>query len=300
MKIPTLVLSLFCGLLQPLVAQFTVINEDFSSATDSTYGVDGNVLWAKNSGVRVNLAGGALVLTGSSTTTVQTQALVRFGATSLATGEVLTLTFDYAVSSLTSGALRIGLFDSHGTAIPANGTAGVDALVIDTDVGYFGWSGYLLQISPGGQGPTTATRFFSRIEDAVIPSGGNIGKSVLLTNVGATYYTAIGGNDTVASLPTSGTAQIGISRISDTEVGLDFWIEGTSLYTVVLTSAIEGDLVFDTLGLNLQGGGSNSGTWTIDNVNMTLAPIPEPSSTALLFGGLALVAGVILHRRSRA
>lgn len=297
MKRYLLSLGLACSLIQPLTAQLTLIDENFNTSTNSTYGISGDVLWAKNSGTRVNNTGGALVLTGSSTSTVNTQALVRFDSTSLAAGSSLTLTFNYSLSSVTSGALRIGLFDSHGAAIPSSGTAGVDALVTDTATGYIGWNGYVLQMSPAGQGPDTATRYFERLADAVIPTGGNAGKAVLLTNIAATYYTMVGSNATVDSLSLTGTAQLVITRLSDTEVGLDFSIEGAPNYTVSTLTTYSGDLSFDTLGFNLQGGGNSSGAWTIDNVVLTTAAIPEPGTTALLFGGLALAAGILVHRR---
>jgi len=127
-------------------------------------------------------------------------------------------------------------------------------------------------------------------------SGGNTASGVTL-NVGTTYFIVVGfSNSAVAN---GDSASIWINPSSDQFGGSPLAATAT---TVVGSSTAS----ISAITINHTSGASNTPTFLIDELrvgqswaDVTPSGVPEPSSVALLAGGLILGATTVMRRRSR-
>jgi len=258
------------------VAKAQIINDTFSTNPANP----NDVGWYSSAGTVTTFNGssGALQFTQGDTT-ANVSVFKQFSQTTLAVGESLRLTFDYTAFasqpiSVSNSHFRIGLFDTSNT-FTSNQAAS-------------SWSttneGYTMGIGAGTTGATS--NFFYRTGNAGIVST-------------TSPSTALGAADTLnvtnfALVPVN--VEFTITRLSATEIQLAGKFVQNSITTTFTTKNVTatGNYVdtFDTLFIGY-GSSANGRGFTIDNVNLTV--VPEPSSYALLLGGLGLL--VLLRRR---
>lgn len=259
-------------------AHAQLINDNFNTAPS-----DPNTLsWYRASGTvsAFTAASGALQFTSSDATS-NISIFKQFNQTTLAVGETLTLTFTFTAfasqpATTSNNHLRIGLFDTADT-FSANQAVSP-------------WStsneGYSMAI--GGGSNTATSNFFYRASNAS-----------LVTTTGAT---ALGTADTLTqfnySLSTDVTFSITRTAASTIVLKGSYDQNGTksSFTDKTITATANYVDTFDTLyigyGLNVNGRG-----FTIDNVNLSVSGIPEPSTFGTLAGLVAL--GFCATRRRR-
>jgi hypothetical protein len=193
-----------------------------------------------------------------------------FTETTLADGQTMTFSFDWTQDTTSSGIIRVGLYDRSAAAIGADGwnnpTGGT-------------FSGYYTFVRDNGGGNNTA-----REETGIFATGTGtlIGGTDLATNA-TVYDLGTATYNVTFSLTRTGTS-IASSFLIMEGATERFNVSGTD------TSGIY--TVFDTAAIRIAGG-----TGTLDNLSLTLSPVPEPSTYALL--GMGLVGVVVAARRRR-
>ena len=161
------------------------------------------------------------------------------------------------------------------------------------------------------------------ISDSIAWINGPISAGLgLLTAQQGTYFLDL--TDTQLSSPFGGVAQA-LSTVTNANYVLKFWL-GTSKFYNPLTGASslvsiagnnitvsstvttlpnsweEKTIAFTALGpttLLAFTGIAGQDYIGLDNINIEIVPIPEPSSFAMLFAGLAAVGAVVLRRRKQ-
>ncbi len=205
---------------------------------------------------------------------------------SLLDGDSITLTFNFAFSEIAAvdAGLRFGLFNSGGTRY-ASGFSSATQLFSNAAVFGAGGAtiGYFTEANPGAASGVSNLRVRNAFGAATPFSGGG----ALGTTNPAAYLGLVANTSYTASLTIT---RSGLSSIVSSTV---------NGFTVGGTVASGGQLSFDTISI-FTGGAAvpASSAFTIDNVNVTVTPVPEPSTYAAAIG--ALLVGVMVLRRRRA
>ncbi len=263
-----------------------LLNDTFSDNERATQSLTGSAEWAfSNSGASntnssLSAATGALVYTS---TTSSAQSATAYFTTAgspvtLADGQTITLTFDFSLSSIVNvdQGLRFGIFNSNGTRF-ASGFSGT--MQPFSNVGVNGpTTGYLAYVNPGATSGTSTYSVREEFTGGATPFSstlavGTNNTAAYLGLVADTTYSAIfsitrSGADAVLSSTINGITQSG----TDVGASAGFSYDEISIFTASTTVPA-------------------SGTFTLDNVNVTV--IPEP--TAAMLGALGTLA--LLRRR---
>lgn len=210
-----------------------------------------------------------------------------------------TITYPSGAASGNSG-LRFGLYNlfgdtntAYGTSYPG-GTAGSNP-VGDTAQGYF------VGTNPGGTGAAWSQ------------GSNNLSKDLGNGAVTGQYSAVNGGNGVLNVAGTSFASNATFGSTSQT-VSLTLTKTATG---ILVTGSVAGEtfsatdtgangtgnngLVYTTFDTFFFGNGTASGAWTMDNllIETTGTVIPEPSTAALISGGIALAGGVLGRRLLR-
>ena len=271
--IPLSKITLLAALVAPVVASATTIVSDSFTDLGYTDGTDASdVAWfTYYTGAAPTLSvatdatlGGGPALVMNSGSGMFKGAAANFTSQTLAVGDTLTLAFDFRLSETpanNSAGLRFGLANQATTGSAATGT------------------GYYIGLGTG----TSSGAAFS----------GDTGSDSFTSGLGVTPITTNSPGSFSLADQLKHTLSFSVTR---TLAGYDliFSADGGSSYTASdsgsgITNA------FNTIVL-VQGGVATD--FVLDNVNVTLTSVPEPSSYGLLGAG-ALAACAFVRRRSK-
>jgi hypothetical protein len=265
-----------------------LLNDTFSDNERATQSLTGSAEWAFSNSGALNTNASSSASTGAmvytATTSSAQSATAYFAASgspvSLADGESITLTFDFSFSSIVNvdQGLRFGIFNSNGTRF-ASGFSGTLQPFSNASVNG-PTTGYLAYVNPGATSGTSTYSVREEFTGGATPfsSTGTVGTNNTAAYLGLsanTTYSAVfsitrSGANAVLSSTINGVTQSG----TDTGASAGFSYDEISIFT--------GSAVVPT-----------SGTFTIDNVNVTV--IPEPS--AAMLGALGVI-GLLRRRRN--
>lgn len=297
---PTLAALAFAAVLASAShAQTTLVSDSFDSVSLNGSGtaqtlVSGAYTYYQhaNSALYSSSTNGALSFAGTN----NSQGRISFSTVTLANvNDYITVSFNvtYAAgaTSQTSG-LRFGLYNTLGDINTAYGTNGGANTIGDTAQGYYAAT------NPGGTG-------------AAWSAGSNNLSKDLGNGATTTQYSSINGGNGVmnvagqsfASAVTFGSVTQSVSlTLTKTAAGIlvSANVAGESFSATDTGANGSGNngIVYTTYDTFFFGNGTASGAWTMDNLVITTnaGMIPEPSATAALLGGLALVGACVLRR----
>ena len=257
--------------------QFT--DGDRTSVTQDSNGTYTSLSWAnRRGGTSIGMQDGGIFVQSTSSATGQIiAAQFTNNAATLSKGQQLNVSFDLAITQLPT-AFRFGVYDSNGAANSV-GTSGspADGFVFHTRMS------------------TTSTYF--RYEQHIGTNNINLISTVdtilgQSTAPGETsFFSAVGTYNFAASIIYSDDNtydfSIKVTNLDDNSVLTGSWSQ--------IFSEANFATSFDTFALMVDG---TTGQAVFDNlqIGVSAAPIPEPSTYAAIFGGLALL-GVMARRR---
>jgi hypothetical protein len=264
-----------------------LLNDNFSDGERLTQNLPSSAHWYSG-GLSNNVSAGsdALVFSGdiggSTPGSIHGGGLAYFTAAgspfSLSIGQTMTLSFDYSYAQIdsTDWHLEFGLFNSGGSRVATDNSSFNNSI-------FNAYSGY---VAAGILGPDTSGLGRYKIAER------NLTANNLLSTLS---YTILGSN-----VKQTGGASAGI--IYNASLSL-YYADATHM---ILTSVIGGqtlvqtdttglDTSFDTVGIFAPG---TPGTFTFDDVNVSVINAPEPSILALTSIGMLTIAGINFFRRS--
>jgi hypothetical protein len=263
-----------------------LLNDNFSDGERLTQNPPNSVHWYSGGlSNNVSASSDALVFTGdvggSTPGSIHGGGLAYFTAAgspfSLSIGQSMTLSFDYSYGQIDSADwhLEFGLFNSGGARTATDDT-GFNSSSFNAYTGYA--AAGVLGPDPSGPG-----RF--KIAER------NLTANNLLSTLS---YTILGSN-----VKQTGGASAGITY--DASLTL-YYADATDM---ILTSVIDGETLtrtvtgglftsFDTVGIFAPG---TPGSFTFDDVNVSVISVPEPSNLAITSIGLLTLMGINRFRR---
>ena len=253
-----------------------ILQESFTDGSYTNQNLSGSAEWyVRNNASNVSVTVGALQIANVDTSDDGVLGyFTNSGATSVAVGETITLSFDMTLSSGTlsdiANRIRFGLMDSGGSRETADGS-GFNAATYDGYRGYWGRLG------------------LTGVGTSHIAARDSNNNNLLTTGASTTLGSDVDLADLSASTTYSVSLSIEHTNASTNTITLG--IDGLDSFTRTDTSNLFSS--FDTAVISIHGPGV--ATATLDNI--TVQAIPEPTTYALLSGLLA--AGLILLRRRR-
>ena len=260
-------------------AQATVlINETFSDGERLTQSQPDSLHWYTAGNSNTTVASSSAGLTFLDTTNSQAGALAYFNAVNLNVGESLTLSFNYSFQQIANGDnnFMFALYNSGGSYVSKDGT-GFNSATFNSYTGYAA-SGVF------GSDPSGPGRDHIETRDKL----GNNLRSLGTYTEGKEYIqtgAATPGEIYGASLQIARTAE-GIT--AESKIGNTVVIQK---YTTELFTQ------FDTVGIFANG---NAGVFTMNDVKLDYAGVPEPPSFwAMAFLGMVVFGRVANHKLLR-
>jgi len=247
-------------------AASTILIQDTFADGGFTNGVDANdAAWASYGSATRTINSGALRVAAAGS---DRGVIAGFSATTLAVGETLSLTFDFRYTVVpaadNSSALRFGLYNTATTAVDYNDDFGFR---VNTPYGGTSSPGIIRETGTSG----------------AIGAGSD---STSLTTPG-TFSTF--------SLGTSwNTLTFSFTRTDATTLTFDFKVDNISLMTSAASNNSGSIFTFDEVAFVNRAGAA---TFELDNINVTLTTVPEPATTAIAIGCIALTGAIGLRRR---
>lgn len=233
-----------------------LLNEQFADGERAAESLPGSAAWVTSgAGSSLQVNDGQLVMPGDA---AEPQHVLAYFTPCgrplmLGHGEQLTTTFDFEVTSPTDmgNGWRVGLFNSGGARVTADGMTTADAA-------YANWTGYAAMLSPGGPAPA---RWWKRTgtSDSMLGS--------------LSAFTALGSPSASQAL-VPGIRYAGTLQLTRTAAGLDLvlYITGGELAGYLLTASDTMAVpAFDTLGMAIDRTESTPamGTLVLDNIVVT-------------------------------
>lgn len=260
-KTPILLTALAMGILTTATQAAVIFSDNFSDGNRDGW-------YVSTTGTSTAVTSQQLVLTSTS---ASANTLTYFTPTTLAIGDIMTLSFDVSFSNTTSADnnLRVALLNSGGAANQINSD-----LATFNDAAFNGYVGYAGFHNRGGSANAIRSR-----------AGSN--NTLFTTNAGG-FATSLANNTSALNLVADTFYNYTLTYAYNT--ASEFVITA-SLNSVPISHTITSSPVttFDTIALFQV----SSGATTLDNFTVTV--IPEPSTWALL--AVSLTAMVVLRRR---
>jgi hypothetical protein len=312
----------FSGGTLPLSAQTTILSDDFSSGVRNVQNLPDQAAWySAGPGNRLfanSANGGSMTLNQVNNGGENTGAMVYFtnsGALTIPNGGSITVSFDFSVSGVfdsNNNRLWVGLYNSHGSRLTADGevtaagtSPGNRFMDLDKFAPYTGYeAAFNIDRNPEWEGKTdsTTSRLYRRPDNTgqrLFTAGGNTQVPIgnenpetmrqLYLEDGETYSLTY----TISRFETSDHMQATLTISGGNLPG------GSQTMTGADPSMIENS--FDTFGIwqsrFVTSEAAFSGEFVFDNFNVTF--VPEPASATMLFGVMALAAGIVLRRRRK-
>ncbi len=216
---------------------------------------------------------------------------------------------DAAWSSQANSTPTVGAFNSTGNTS--------NALLIDSTATFSGTQGQFTNATPLAIGESITLSFDFRITNAA--GNNDAGLRFGLSSSSNTYAFTLGtGTTTGGNIVQFGANTVGGTNVIYTPSGAPFAINGTASHTFSLTitrtsgtslsflgsvdantvSAVTSNSISNfTFNNIILGQGNTTNDFNIDNVNVTVGAIPEPSTYAA-FAGLAAL-GLVAFKRTR-
>lgn len=254
----------------------TLLDESFVVGQRLTQNLPTTAAWYSSSSTGVGDASGALVSSSNRHT------LAYFTASgapqTLELGHELSVSFTFSLTTpvTSTGTLRFALLNSGGNRVSADNT-GFNNAAFTNYTGY----GTFLNLGSASAGAVSKR---------------NVAADQLIN--GNNAWTSLGsglGTGATFTAAQNYTANFTLAR-TEAGVTVSISVNGLTGYSYSLTDTESPFTAFDTF---VVFGATNTGGYTIDNVKIDYAPVPEPSS-AVAWSGLAVAAGALLRRRRRA
>jgi hypothetical protein len=273
-----------------------LLNDTFSDNERATQSLTGSAEWAfaPNGAIAntaLSAASGALVYTPTAGAAQYSTAYFTTSGSpiSLADGEAITLSFDFAFSTIAAATqeqgLRFGIFNSGGTRYaPGFSGAAQPFLNLALNQPAKGYFAYANPTATTGTSTFTAREEFSGSGSATTVFGGSGALSTPALNTAA-YLGLVANTTYQASLTitrSGANASISSSINGITVSGSDAGATAGFAYDEIV--------IFTSSGAVPVGN-----TFTLDNVNVTITPAPEPSTAVL--AGLGLATLIASRRR---
>ena len=205
---------------------------------------------------------------------------------SLGVGDTLTFKLTVSFTGLAAGnnGLRFGLLDSQGSRQTADLTGGASNASFVGDTGY----GLFTQMSSA----PTAGNAFNLVERTTTSTSNVFNSAADFTTVGFTGTEVQALSDNQDYVLT-----YSIFRQSETDTILTAGITGGSLtnYSHSVTDTVTPQTTFDWFGFRIPGS-TFATTISFKEIDVTISPIPERSTSAVL---AATMLGLMFRRRSR-
>lgn len=275
-------------------AQTTLLDDSFADGNRSGQNLTSSSAWFGTSGATTLTAttGAMTLATGTSGRGAVTYFTTAGSPQALGIGETITAQLSFTVTgpltTTSTNTFRLGLLNSSdGTRISTDnhGTA------------YLNYTGYVTSFSLNSTADLSGGAI--SVHEKLASSNTNIGTF----GTGGANYASLGtdgpsanpGNFTL-SADTAYVATFSITRTGADSLNFASSITGgsfNSFHLWTITDPSASALAFDTFAFHVN---SNTVTTTVVSNALITHAIPEPSTYALIFGGLAL-AGVIVRRR---
>ncbi|QYM78973.1 PEP-CTERM sorting domain-containing protein [Horticoccus luteus] len=289
---PRLFFALVMSAVGATAQTVTILDETFASGARTTLAPPNSAEWFSSGG------GSSVTYTADTSITLATGSSGRHllgyftadgSPVSLGIGDTMTVTFKIQFDRTTaladgSNNFRIGLFDSTaGTRITADSAGG-------TSVGalFDNYTGYIATLNSGGSG-SNGLRLYERTSTT---------NQAFIAGIAA--YTQLGSSaspNQALATGTTYTGEMSFSRTGSAELTTSFLLTGGSLtnYTI---SAVDTSPSFSFDTFAIYATSSTTDSMTLSQVKIQYTAVPEPATTAAIFGVLGVA--FALWRRRRA
>ena len=259
----------------------TILDDTFADGDRTNQALPSSAAWYSASANTTNLqtSAGSLEFTSL---THESGILASLPSFTLTSGQSVTVSFTFSVtgaSNTTANTLRLGLFNSNGAPVTADGW---DTATGPSFAGYGAWG----NMGDSGGSTSSGVLYRSAITDPLF------GGSALHTEAGGTAPT--GGDFNL----TSGQSYTGTFTILDNGASntISFALNGVSLSAV--TDSAHDYTTFDTLAFLLPANSASSVDFT--EISVSTSAVPEPGCLTLAILGAAALALVGLRKRTHA
>lgn len=287
MHIPTMITKslLVAALALPLAAQAQYVSGTYTDGDQAPTSLSWNTRSSAN--VTGSVVGDDLVLTrGSQGNILALNYFTPATGRQLAVGETITVSGSIVYSNAASGAsVYVGLFNSAPeTRLTGNSTSASDHTSFDTPGAYYGYQSYYT-VASNAAGHSIDQRSSNKaFASTTLVGGGNVDDLVSATGASGS----------------SMTFSLSVERTAADTVLISSVYNNNVANLLTYTDSIGATFSFDTLAFFFSSASlnSNGSTITLDNIDVVVTAIPEPSTYALL-AGAAMLGLVVLRRRRK-
>ncbi len=271
----------------------TVLEETFPAGQRTTQSLpQTSAWWTSRPEANLSYSTGSLGITTGTTAGFLITYFTDSEALSLNVGDSLSVAFTFQLVDAANAAsgMRVGLFDSGGSRISADGLGGGSSGSTTGNQVYLGYTGYMAAFNPAAASglPMSLRKRSSGVDGQLITS---------LNAYGAPMGGTGGTANTLANATTY-TGNYSFIRSAENVMSIQLSITGGDLegFEILREDSLAIYTSFDTLAFS-----ANSNTvasFSLSSVTVTYTPIPEPGTAGLLGAGV-LLGLVALNRKRR-